>query len=220
MLNLKEIKKNAYILEFLKSSREALKVRNYTDHGIDHAEAVAEKARHIARKIGLKKREEELSAIAGFLHDSGNFLSRSHHNYLGALIFQNVFKEQFNAEDSAIIMQAIAQHDNLNAKFCNPVTAVVVLADKADVRRSRVIIKDMKIVKDYIHSRVNFAVTESNLIVSPAKKTVTLILKIDTDFVPIMEYFEIFTTRMNQCRIAAEYLGYNFGLVINKFKLL
>jgi metal-dependent HD superfamily phosphatase/phosphodiesterase len=120
----------------------------------------------------------------------------------------------------AIIMQAIANHDKGDMTLTNKVSAITILADKSDVRRSRVITKNMEEIKSDIHDRVNYATKESKVEVDNKNKRIDLILKIDTNFVPIMEYFEIFTDRMVYCRIAAEFLGYNFGLVINDFKLL
>ncbi|MCD6114879.1 phosphohydrolase, partial [bacterium] len=120
----------------------------------------------------------------------------------------------------AVVMQAIANHDDYYAKILNPVAAVLILADKSDVRRSRVIIKDKKIIEQDIHNRVNFAVIDNKFRTDTSRKRIILQLKIDTKFVPVMEYFEIFTERMVQCRKAAEFLGYKFALIINNFKLL
>jgi len=117
-------------------------------------------------------------------------------------------------------MQAIANHDKDTMKLTNKISALVVLADKSDVHRNRVSSKSMKEIKQDKHNRVNYAVTHSELRVNKAKKQISLLLKIDTNFVPIIEYFEIFTDRMAYCRKAADYLGYKFNLVINTFKLL
>ncbi len=220
MVSLDEIKKNPYIQEFLKASRETLKLRNYTDHGPEHAEVVSNEAIKIARTIGLSKEEQQLAGIAGYLHDSANFLSRTYHNYFGALIFYQMFGSRFRPEQSEAIMQAIAQHDDVLARYCNPISAVVVLADKSDVRRSRVIVKDLNVIKSDIHNRVNYAVTDNKVKINTKKKIITLVLRIDTNFVPVMEYFEIFTDRMKQCSEAAKYLHYKFGLLINKVRLL
>lgn len=220
MLKLEEIKNNPMVREFLEASRETLKLRNYTDHGVEHAEIVSKEALRIARNIGLSKEDQQLAAIAGYLHDWANFLSRTYHNYLGSLIFLQLFGSHFNAHQNEVIMQAIAQHDDVLARYCNAVSAVVTLADKSDVRRSRVIVKDINIIKEDIHNRVNYAVTDHKLKINKKKKLITLALKIDTNFVPVMEYFEIFTGRMNQCSTAAQYLHYKFGLIINKFRLL
>jgi len=220
MITLKEIKKNPLILEFINQSENTLKIQGYTCHGLRHANLVAERAMKIAYQIGLSKRDQELSKIAGFLHDFANFLSRDYHHYLGSILFIDIFKDKFSPNELVKISQAIANHDKFEMKFAHPITAVLVLADKSDVHRKRVLTKDIKTIKKDIHNRVNFAVTKSYLKVNKAKKVISLILKIDTNFIPVIEYFEIFTERMIFCRRAAEYLDYKFGLVINNFKLL
>jgi len=219
-ITLEEVKKNPFVLEFLKQTEIALKIKDYTDHGPRHSQLVAARARAIAKEIGLSKREQELAAIASFCHDFANFLSRTYHNYLGALVFQQIFSNDFSPRELALIMQAIANHDQYKMKFSNPVSAITVLADKSDVRRSRVTIKDIKKIKTDPHNRVNFAVKSGRLGINKKNKRIILNLKIDTNFVPVMEYFEIFTERMVYCRKAAQYLGYQFSLVINNFKLL
>ena len=221
MLTLNQVKKNPQVLEFIKQTESSLAVSGYTEHGLDHANLVASRARTIAREIGLTKRDQELTAIAGFCHDMANFLSRTNHHYFGALLFNQVFNKDFDPEESTLIMQAIANHDKEEkVEFSNSISAVLILADKSDVRRSRVITEAIDEIKSDIHDRVNFATKTSRLGINQKTKRITLSLKIDADFVPIMEYFEIFTDRMVYCRKAAKYLNYNFGLVINSFKLL
>ena len=117
-------------------------------------------------------------------------------------------------------MQAIANHDKEDMKLVHPVAAIVIIADKSDVRRERVLETDIEKIKTDIHDRVNYATIENKMTIDDKKKAITLKLKIDNKFCSIMEYFEIFTERMNYCRLSAEYLGYHFGLVINDFKLL
>jgi metal-dependent HD superfamily phosphatase/phosphodiesterase len=172
--------------------------------------------------LGLSEKEQQLSAIAAFCHDMGNFVGRYFHNYAGALLFHQVFQNDMDPDDLTTTMQAISFHDERVRELAltSPVSAVVILADKSDVHRSRVIEAKMKDIKADIHDRVNYAVTSSDLKVDKRKKRIILTLKIDTKFVPAIEYFEIFTDRMVLCRRAAEYLGYGFGLVINDFVLL
>ncbi|MDO8443057.1 MAG: HD domain-containing protein [bacterium] len=219
-MNISQIKKNQIFLEFIKQAENSLSVLGYTEHGLKHASLVSERCGMLAREIDLSDNERELSEIAGLCHDIGNFLSRTNHHYFGALLFSQIFGNDFEPKDLAVIMQAISNHDKDEMKFANPVSAILVLADKSDVRRSRVLLKEMSKIKADIHNRVNFATAFSKLAVNKKNKTITLNLKIDTKFVPIMEYFEIFTERMAYCRKAAEYLGYKFCLVINSFKLL
>ena len=230
MLTFEQVKKNPQVLEFIKQSDLSIRALGYTEHGIRHANLVSHESWKLAKKIGLKKREMELAAIAGFCHDMGNFLGRSRHHYWGSLLFHQIFsyksdpifkkQNSFSPKELAWIMQAIANHDKNTMKLTNPISAIVVLADKSDVHRSRVIVESLKEIKADIHDRVNYAVTKSDLTINKSKKQIILTLKIDEKFVPIIEFFEIFTERMAYCRQAANYLGYKFSLIINNFKLL
>lgn len=219
MTTFSQVKNNPLILEYIRKTGEALKALSYTDHGIRHCSLVADRARNIAKNIGLDQREQELCAIASFCHDMGNFLSRTNHHYLAPLLFQQIFANDFEPRELTDIMQAIANHDKDEMNFTTPVSAILVLADKADVHRSRVTVSKMEDIKGDIHDRVNYATKDSKLRVDKAKKRIILSLQIDTTFVPVIEYFQIFTERMVFCRKAAEFLGYSFGLVINKFRL-
>ncbi|MBL7141774.1 HD domain-containing protein [Patescibacteria group bacterium] len=220
MLNFRQIKNHPQVLEFIKQSELSIKALDYTEHGLRHANLVAQEAQKLAKKIGLSKQGQELVAIAGFCHDMGNFLGRTQHHYWGALLFHQVFQNDFSPRELTWITQAIVNHDKYTMKLTSPISAIVVLADKSDVHRERVASRSMEKIKADIHDRVNYAVTRSDLKIDKVKKQIILILKIDRKFVPIMEYFEIFTDRMAYCRRAANYLGYKFSLVINNFKLL
>ena len=220
MITLEQIRKHPQISEFINQTEVALAAQSYTDHGLRHSSLVADRARTIAKEIRLSQRDGELASIAGFCHDMANFLSRTYHNYLASVLFHQVFCNDFEPKEIVKIMQAISNHDRDEMVFASPVSAVVVLADKSDVHRSRVIAKDLNEIKTDIHDRVNYATTFSKVRINKKKKNISLVLEIDTNFVPLMEYFEIFTDRMVYCRKAAQYLGYNFGLVINNLKLL
>jgi hypothetical protein len=220
MITLEKVKNNPQVLNFIKQADTAMTALEYTNHGLRHVNLVAERAKQIAKTLGLSKQDQELAAISGFCHDLGNFMTRTYHHYFAALIFHQIFQNDADPHEVSTIMQAIANHDKHEMEFTTAVSAVLVLADKSDVDRSRVVEKDMKKIKTDIHDRVNFATTESRLKVDTVKKRITLALKIDTNFCSIMEYFEIFTERMVFCRQAAEFLGYQFGIVINKVRLL
>jgi len=220
MLTYQDIRKHPKILEFINQSEITIKALDYTEHGLRHAKLVAREAKSLAKQINLSERGQDLVAIAGFCHDMGNFLGRSQHHYWGALLFHQIFKNEFNPKELVWIMQAISNHDKNIMKLTEPISAIVVLADKSDVHRSRVTVTNLEKIKNDIHDRVNYAVTKSDLSVNKAKKQIILTLKIDQKFVPIIEFFEIFTERMTYCRQAANYLGYKFHLVINNFKLL
>jgi metal-dependent HD superfamily phosphatase/phosphodiesterase len=222
MITLDKVRKNKEILEFIKQTESVLSVLGFTDHGMRHANLVAQRAKDVAERLGLTKLEIELSSIAGFCHDMGNFISRKYHNYFTSLLFHQVFGGKEKPEEVAMIMQALANHDKEleDIAFTNTVSAIAILADKSDVHRSRVTVKDLSKIKLDIHDRVNYATESSELSVDAEKKRIILTLKIDTNVVPVMEYFEIFTDRMVFCRKAAESLGYTFGLLINNFVLL
>ena len=220
MITLEDVKKNPQILEFINQTEEAMTALSYTNHGLRHSNIVAQRATQIAKSIGLLEREGELAAIAGFCHDMGNFMTRTFHHFFGALLFGQVFTNQFDPKELAMIIQAISNHDKKKINFTHNISAILVLADKSDVDRSRVTEKSIEKIKEDIHDRVNYAARESKIVVDKQKKKITLALKIDTNFCPVIEYFEVFTERMVFCRKAAQFLGYDFGLVINKFRLL
>jgi metal-dependent HD superfamily phosphatase/phosphodiesterase len=232
MISFSQIKNNPQVVEFIKQSSIALKALEYTEHGFRHVKLISDRARNLAKEIGLTKEDQELTAISAYCHDMGNFLGRSDHHYWGALLFHQIFsapkgrdlasggQNDFTAQEMSQIMQAIANHDKEEMKFSNTISAVVVLADKSDVHRSRVMTRSISKIRTDIHDRVNYATTDSRLKINKINKKIILTLKIDTKFVPIMEYFEIFTARMSYCRQAAKYLGYKFSLVINEIELL
>ncbi len=220
MITLEDVKKNPQVLEFIQESDRALDMLGYTEHGLRHSELVSIRAQSVAKDVGLSKRDQELSAIAGFCHDMGNFMGRSQHHYWGGLLFHQIFGEQMDPHEVTMIAQAIANHDKEEMKFSNLITATLVLADKSDVHRSRVRKQPLVETLKDIHDRVNYGVLESGLHIEQEAKRVVLTLSIDTDFVPILEYFEIFIDRMSYCRKAAEYLDHHFGIVANDFKIL
>ncbi len=220
MIMFEDVRNHAEILECIRQSDKALEILGYTDHGLRHLDLVAKRGKNIAEAVGLSKRDQELSAIACFCHDMGNFLGRTNHHYWGSLLFHQIFRTEMKPAELMVCMQAIANHDKTELKFTNAVSAVVVLADKSDVHRSRVRKAPLKEIRSEIHSRVNYGATYSELSVNQKEKTIILRLNIDTDFVAIIEYFEIFTERMTYCRTAAKYLKHRFELIINDFQLL
>lgn len=220
LITLEYIKKHPQVLKAIEESDRAMDALGYTDHGLRHLNLTADRARDIARSISLSEREAELAAIAGFCHDFGNFMGRTQHHYWSALLFHQIFQNDFPADELIQVVQAIANHDKTEMKFSNNISAVLVMADKSDVHRSRVRHENIEIIKQDIHDRVNYAVTYSSVKVRKKSKQINLTLFIDTKFVPIVEYFEIFVERMGYCRKAADYLGFRFGLFINNFKLL
>lgn len=220
MISIQDIKKHPRVLEFIKESDKALEILGYTEHGLRHLTLVSDRAHAVAKDVGLGEREQEICAIAGFCHDMGNFMGRNQHHYWGGLLFHQIFGEQMDPHEATQITQAIANHDKEEMKFSNPVSAAVVLADKSDVHRSRVRKQPLVETLKDIHDRVNYGVLESGLHVEQEAKRIVLTLSIDTEFVSVMEFFEIFTERMSYCRQAAAYFDHHFGIVVNDFKIL
>ncbi len=218
-LTLEQVKNNSKIKSFIDQTDDFLDAMGYTDHGPRHINIVADRARTLAKSIGLNKQDQESAAISGYCHDMGNFLGRSQHHYWAALLFSQVFINEVEGPELATIMQAIVTHDKDEVKITNKVSAVLILADKSDVHRTRVRSKDLKNIKSDIHDRVNYSVTENKFLINADKKEIMLRLKIDTKITEPIEYFEIFIDRMTYCRLAANYLGYKFVLYINNFKL-
>lgn len=190
----------------------------YTEHGVRHANLVGHIAFNILDRLGYDRHEAELAAVAGYLHDVGNVISRQNHPQTSALLAMPVLTELGMAtEDIGMVIGAIGNHEEELGHPVSPVSAAVNIADKSDVHRSRVR-KDARVEFD-IHDRVNFAAEQSFLRVDSDAKTITLELTIDTEISQVMEYFEIFLGRMQMCRKAAEVLDCRFKLTINGAEL-
>jgi metal-dependent HD superfamily phosphatase/phosphodiesterase len=223
MLTYEEIKKNDEITTYIKKGNDVLGEIGYTEHGFAHAGRVAETAGRILELLEYPNRTTELAKIAAYMHDIGNCINRNDHAQSGAIMaFRILNGMQADPEDIADIVSAIGNHDEGTGSPISPVSAALILADKSDVRRTRVRYKSrnaQKISED-IHDRVNYAVEKSDITILPQEKMAVLSLTIDTEISPVMEYFEIFLTRMVLCRKAADYLGLRFELNINNIKLL
>ena len=218
-LKLKDIKKDPRINSFIDQTDKYLRSLGYTDHGRRHLDIVSDRSKMLANKIGLGSKDQEIAAITGWCHDMGNFLGRTQHHYWAGMLFSQCYINQANPVQVSRIMQAIVSHDKDDLKIVDKITACVIIADKSDVHRNRVLNKNLQAVKSDIHDRVNYAVTDNHLRIDKQKKTITLSLTLDTKFTSIMDYFSIFVERMNYCQKAAEYLKYEFHLKINNTKL-
>lgn len=206
---------NAYI----KNGNDNLGVIGFTEHGLAHAKRSSDVARQILQSLGYDARTCELAAIAGYMHDIGNVVNRSDHAQSGALMaFTILNKLQMDPAEIALVVAAIGNHDEGTAAAVNPIAAALILSDKSDVRRSRV--RDKGTVAADIHDRVNYAVERSAMEIDPENRTAVLNIVIDTTICPVMEYFEIFLTRMVLCRQAAQFLNLQFELIINDTRLL
>ena len=214
-----DIRKDEEVCALLEKGNRNLGVLGFTDHSEAHCVLVAERAAYILRKLGYSEHDQEMAKIAGFMHDIGNAINRTHHAELGTLLANDILlKTDLPRMDRINIIAAIGHHDESTGGSRDPISAALILADKTDVRRSRVRVKDQK--QFDIHDRVNYAVTGSALKVDTEKKTISLNLQIDEHICSLYEYFDIFLTRMMMCRSAAEMLGYQFRLTVNGGKVL
>lgn len=219
-LTLQDIKKDPRINSFIAQTDKYLRSLGYTDHGKRHLDIVSDRSQKIARKLNLSKREQEMAGIAGWCHDMGNFLGRTQHHYWAAMLFSQCYINQVsNPDEVTKIIQAIVSHDKNDLKIIDKITACLIIADKSDVHRLRVIDKNPKNLREDIHDRVNYAVTDNKLNIDTKNRTITLALQLDTKFTSIMDYFSIFVERMNYCQTAAIFLNYQFHLKINNTKL-
>ena len=219
MVTYEKIKKNEAVRSYISAADESLKALGYTEHSFAHVIKVAECAGEILHSLGYDDHTVELTKIAGVLHDIGNLVNRSEHSQSGAVMaFRILDNMGMDAPDIATIVTAIGNHDEGTGVPVNAVAAALILADKSDVRRSRVRNSDFSTFD--IHDRVNYSVESSALEISDDKKNITLRIKIDTAISPVMDYFEIFLARMMLCRKAAEKLGLNFSLVINEQQVI
>ena len=219
MLIYEEIIKNEAIKTYITRADESLGALGYTEHSFAHVMHVAETAGYILETMGYDARTVELAKIAGYLHDIGNLVNRRDHSQSGAVMAWSILNDMgCDPAEMATIVTAIGNHDEGTGVPVNAVAAAMILADKADVRRSRVRNKDFSTFD--IHDRVNYSVKKSALKINEDKTLVKLKLTIDTRYGSVMEYFEIFMQRMLLCRKAAETLGMQFKLIINEQQLL
>ncbi len=214
-----EIRNNTEVCALLDRGNQNLGVLRFTDHSEAHCVLVAERAAYVLRKLGHDEHMQELARIAGFMHDIGNAINRTHHAELGALLANDILKQtDMPLADRISVIAAIGQHDESTGRSMDPISAALILADKTDVRRNRVRTKDT--ANFDIHDRVNYAVTGTSVKVDPEKKTIALNLQVDDSICTMYEYFDIFLNRMLMCRGAAEMLGCQFRLTVNGGKVL
>ncbi len=198
---------------------EYLGAIGYTEHGFRHASLVAHISGNIMRRLGFDERLAELAEVAGYLHDVGNCIGRDHHGVSSALLARDMLRDLgMDPWETAHVMNAVGNHEEEFGAPANPIGAATIIADKADVHHTRVRNPDPSTFD--IHDRVNFSARRSFLRVDGDARTLTLEIDIDTQTSQVMEYFEIFLSRMQMCRTAAEVLGSTFHLVINDTKLL
>ena len=191
----------------------------YTEHSHRHISIVSKRAGDILEKLQYPERTVELARIAGYLHDIGNCVNRTDHAHSGAILAYNILKDmEMPVEERTEIMMAIGNHDEQTGTAVSDISAALILADKSDVHRNRVVNSNMSTFDK--HDKVNYAVTDSKFKIDSEKRKVTLDLTIDTQICPVLDYFEIFMDRTMMSKYAAKYLNIWFELIINGTKLL
>ena len=217
MIKYEDVKNDKAVRAYIKSADESLRALGFTEHSFAHVGKVADVAGDILFSLGHSERAIELARIAGLLHDIGNVVNRVKHSQSGALMaFRILDRMGMEPEEIAEVVTAIGNHDEGEGVPVSDIAAALILADKSDVRRSRV--RQTGALPD-IHDRVNSSVDSASLIINKAEGTATLVLTIDTEISSVMEYFEIFLGRMVMCRKAAESLGLGFTLTVNGQRL-
>ncbi|MDQ7819366.1 MAG: HD domain-containing protein [Armatimonadota bacterium] len=219
LVTLEDVKRDPEVEAYIDKANEYTGAIGYTEHGARHANLTASIAYNTLKRLGYPERDAQLASIAAYLHDIGNLVSRVNHEHTGAVLANRILERLgMDPVERAIVMGAIGNHEEKHGEPVSPVGAAVILADKSDVHRSRVRNPDPTTFD--IHDRVNYAVQHSFLRVDDKSRTITLELTIDTQLSQVMEYFEIFLTRMVMCRRAAKFLNCEFKLQINGVKLL
>jgi len=219
MLTLEDIKRNEIVNTYITRADESLRALGFTEHSFAHVTRTAEVAGYILETLDFPKRDAELARISGYLHDIGNLVNRENHSLSGAIMAFRILENLgFDAEDIATVTTAIGNHDEGTGVPVNHVCAALILADKSDVRRSRV--RNPEIAGFDIHDRVNYSVKKSVLKINEEHTIIKLKLTVDTKYGSVMDYFEIFLGRMIMCRKAADRLGLEFKLIINEQQLI
>lgn len=218
-ISVSDIINNEDVKTYIREADESLAALGFTEHSFAHVTRVSETAKYILETLGYPQKDIELVQIAAYLHDIGNIVNRVEHSQSGAVMaFRILDKLGMEAADTAKVITAIGNHDEGTGVAVNPIAAALILADKTDVRRSRVRNTDKSTFD--IHDRVNYSVKHSKVKINEEHTIIKLKLEIDPHFGSIMDYFEIFMTRMLMCRKAAEYLGLHFKLIINEQQLI
>lgn len=219
MITLKDVIENEEVQAFVNASQKQLRAMGYTEHSHRHIGIVSKRTGEILEKLGYDERTIELGKIAGYLHDIGNCVNRVDHAHSGAILAYNILKEMgMPAEERTEITMAIGNHDEGTGTAVSEISAALILADKSDVHRDRVV--NTNISTFDIHDQVNYAVTDAQLKLDEKERKITLNLTIDNEICPVLKYFQIFMDRTMMSKYAAKYLQIWFELIINGTKLL
>ncbi len=218
LITLKDVKANLKVKRLIDGANDVMKAMGYTEHGHRHVGVVSSITRYILENLNTSPREIELGQIAAYLHDIGNVINRVNHPMTGANIAFTLLNEMgMPPEEIAPILGAIGNHEELVGLPVSTISAALIIADKSDVHFSRV--QNPLLETFDIHDRVNYAVQKSRVEMAEGKKTIQLALEIDVSYASVMEYFEIFLSRMIMCRKSADTLGYHFTLNVNGTEL-
>ena len=219
MISLEDVKNNEEIKALVIGAQKQLNALGYTEHSIRHITIVSNRAAEILKTLGYPEERIELAKIAGYMHDIGNCVNRVDHAHSGAILAFQILKDMGMSVDKRTeIMMAIGNHDENTGTAVSDISAALILADKSDVHRDRVVNQNMSTFDK--HDKVNYAVTKANFTIYKEKRMATLDLTIDTTICPVLDYFEIFMDRTMMSKYAAKYLHIWFELIINGTKLL
>ena len=219
MITFEDVRNNIEVKALVEGAQKQLNALGYTEHSVRHVTMVANRAAEVLQTLGYSEERIELAKIAGYMHDIGNCVNRVDHAHTGAILAYQILKGMvMDSEKRTEIMMAIGNHDEQTGTAVSDISAALILADKSDVHRSRVVNKNISSFDK--HDKVNYAVTNSEFMISQKERKVTLNLTIDTKISPVLDYFEIFMERTMMSKHAAKYLGIWFELIINDTKLL
>lgn len=224
MININTIKNDVEVISIMTKSEQQIEALGFTEHSVRHSSIVSKRSGDILRGIGALDERIKLAEIAGYLHDIGNCVCRENHAQSGAMLAYGILTRMGMPYNEACdVMMAIGNHDEKYGLPVSDVSAALIIADKSDVHKSRVrknITRTNISGEHNIHDRVNLAAEKSYITVNNNLKEITLFIEIDISICPVMDYFQIYFGRMKLCRMAAEFLGYKFSLIINNSKLL
>lgn len=219
MITLEDVKNNEEVQELIASAQKQLNALGYTEHATRHISIVSNRASNILKVLGYPEERIELAKIAGYMHDIGNAINRVDHAHSGAMLAYQILKEMgMDVKSRTEIMMAIGNHDEQTGTAVSDISAALILADKSDVHRDRVVNTNISTFDK--HDKVNYAVTNADFKIDKENRKVTLDLSIDTKICPVLDYFEIFMERTMMSKYAAKYLNIWFELIINGTKLL
>lgn len=219
LITLEQVKQNEEIRQLILSSQKQLNALGYTEHSVRHINIVSTRAGEVLKNLDYPQERIELAKIAGYMHDIGNCVNRVDHAHSGAILAYEILKDMgMEADKRTEIMMAIGNHDEQTGTAVSDISAALILADKSDVHRDRVVNQNISTFDK--HDKVNYAVTDAKFIMDKENRKVTLDLTIDTQISPVLDYFEIFMERTMMSKHAAKYLGVWFELIINDTKLL